>query len=391
MAPRAVGLQVERYVFGPNLGMLWRIPVPDGYVSQYLNGYRDFVGHATPEKPVPWLRLFTNMTTFSQLRGPYLDLLGVRYVLTTPDPLVPDALSAGGERFSESIHGGRAVGASFRARQHGLNRIDVYPRLIGGQPPPWLALHLKRQPDAAAHLSYVRIDRPAIEDGRPLTFYFNPIGDSAGQPFHFYLDAPEAGPDQAFALRAGADGAPRFDAYAVPLTGWQKVVEANGTALYENPAALPRAYLASAVRQLSDDAFYAALDDGSLDPRRTAAVHAPPPPGFQALVGMPPAEHASVEVVAADALTVELRTVLDRPALLVVANSWYDGWRARVDGAEAPVERVNAVLQGVYLAPGPHVVRLSFEPSSVRLGLALAVAALAVAGAALVWERRGGP
>ena len=131
MAPRALGLQVERFVLGPNAGMLWRIPVPDGYVSQYLSRYRDFVSRASPEKPVPWLRMFTNMTTFSQIRAPYVDLLGVRYVLTTPDPLVPDALRPGGGGFSEPVHGQRTVGTAFRARQNGLNRIDVYPRLAG--------------------------------------------------------------------------------------------------------------------------------------------------------------------------------------------------------------------------------------------------------------------
>ncbi|HEY3108426.1 MAG TPA: hypothetical protein VGL23_06720, partial [Chloroflexota bacterium] len=161
MAPRALGLQVERFVLGPDVGMLWRIPVPDGYVSQYLSRYRAFVSRASPEKPVPWLRMFTNMTTFSQIRAPYVDLLGVRYVLTTPDPLVPDALRPGGGGLSEPVQGPRSVGTAFRARQNGLNRIDVYPRLAGVAAPAWLALHLKRAPELEEHLSYVRIDRPA--------------------------------------------------------------------------------------------------------------------------------------------------------------------------------------------------------------------------------------
>lgn len=379
MAPRAVGLQIERYVFGPNLGMLWRIPVADGYVSQYLSHYRDFVERASPEKPVPWLRLFIDMTTLSQVRAPYMDMAGVRYVLTTPSPLVPDQLRPGSGRLSEPIFGQWTGGASFRARQHGLNRIDVYPRMAG-RAPAWVALHLKRNPTTEEHLSYVRIDNPRIHPGEPLTFYFNPIGDSAGREYHFYLDAPDAGPDAAFALEEG-----RFNAYAVPLASWRKLAEANETALYENPNALERAYVVHRVRQVDDDGFYAAIDNGSLDPRRAAGVHAPP--AFPELAGPGDAERSAVELIAADALNVALRTHLERPGLLVVSNSWYPGWVARVGGVERPVERVNAVFQGVYLEAGSHEVRLSFEPRSARLGLAAAAAALAIAAGALMLER----
>jgi hypothetical protein len=408
MAPRALGLQIERYVFGPNLGMLWDIPVADGYVSQYLVRYREFVIRAAPEKPVPWLKLFTNLTTFSQIRAPYVDLLGVKYVLTTPSPLVPDSLRPAAGARSESIFGQRTVGALFRPRQNGLNRIDVYPSLAGGRAPAWLALHLKRDPTTPDHMSYVRIDNPQIKDGEPLTFYFNPIPDSAGRQLYFYLDAPEASAEQAIALRLTeepypgerrlvddrpAPGALRFATYAVPLAGWREVAQANEVALYENPNALERAYVVHSVRQLEESAFYAALDDGSLDPRRTAAVHAAPPGQFAELAAAPPSERTPAEVVVADALTVTLRVAPTRPGLLVVSNSFYDGWRATVDGASTPVERVDAVLQGVYLAPGQHEVRLRFEPRSVKLGLAAASAGLglgvlALAAEALIRRRR---
>src|SRR5205823_664289 len=91
------------------------------------------------------------------------------------------------------------------------------------------------------------------------------------------------------------------------LAGWRKVAEANETALYENPAALERAYVVHGLRELDDEGLYAALDDGSLDPRRVAAVDRPPPPGFEALVGGEGGQRTAVEVVAADPLSVELR------------------------------------------------------------------------------------
>ena len=85
----------------------------------------------------------------------------------------------------------------------------------------------------------------------------------------------------------------------------------------------------------------------------------------------------------------QLPPVAVSAGLLVVSNSWYDGWRARVDGVEAPLERVDGVFQGVYLAPGQHAVRLSFEPRSVERGLLAAGAALGLAAVALGLEWLG--
>jgi hypothetical protein len=60
------------------------------------------------------------------------------------------------------------------------------------------------------------------------------------------------------------------------------------------------------------------------------------------------------------------------PAMLVIAECWHPGWRARVDGRPAPVERVNYLQQGVWLAPGSHTVELSFLPKSMVYGTGVA-------------------
>ncbi|MBI4872057.1 MAG: hypothetical protein HY814_10885, partial [Candidatus Riflebacteria bacterium] len=62
---------------------------------------------------------------------------------------------------------------------------------------------------------------------------------------------------------------------------------------------------------------------------------------------------------------------LEGAGLLVVLESWSTGWRARVDGVERPVVRVAGLIRGVEVCEGERRVELSFEPLSVRLGLAL--------------------
>jgi hypothetical protein len=74
------------------------------------------------------------------------------------------------------------------------------------------------------------------------------------------------------------------------------------------------------------------------------------------------------------------------PALLVVTDSIFPGWHARVDGAERPMLRANGLARGIELSPGRHRVTMRYEPSSFRLGLVVSslslLVSLAVARAA---------
>ena len=47
---------------------------------------------------------------------------------------------------------------------------------------------------------------------------------------------------------------------------------------------------------------------------------------------------------------------------LVLSETYYPGWTARIDGTPSPVRRADYSLQGVAVAPGPHTV--VFESSS---------------------------
>ena len=56
-------------------------------------------------------------------------------------------------------------------------------------------------------------------------------------------------------------------------------------------------------------------------------------------------------------------------ALLVVAESWFPGWKATIDGHRAPVFQADGTFVGVALTAGQHVVTLEYErPASALLG-----------------------
>jgi hypothetical protein len=80
-------------------------------------------------------------------------------------------------------------------------------------------------------------------------------------------------------------------------------------------------------------------------------------------------------------------------SFVVLADAWFPGWSARVDGREVTIHRVNQLLRGVIVEAGRHRIEMTFVPRGwetgvrlTRLGL-LAITALALAWCA--WAIRG--
>jgi len=62
---------------------------------------------------------------------------------------------------------------------------------------------------------------------------------------------------------------------------------------------------------------------------------------------------------------------------VVIADTWYPGWRAEVDGEAAPIHPANLAFRAVPVGAGSHRVELHYRPTSFRLGVGLFVAACA--------------
>jgi hypothetical protein len=66
---------------------------------------------------------------------------------------------------------------------------------------------------------------------------------------------------------------------------------------------------------------------------------------------------------------VELDAEAKRPCHLVLADSNYAGWRARIDGHPARIESAAEIYRAVKLPAGKHHVTFSYEPKSFQYGL----------------------
>lgn len=161
--------------------------------------------------------------------------------------------------------------------------------------------------------------------------------------------------------------------------------------------ALPRAYAVPLVAAVADDSLaLQAMATAVFEPDRVAYTT-----DREVAGDYPGSETATITWVRdlPDSLEIRVRAVA--PAFVVVADSWFRGWNATLDGAPVSIARVNHVLRGIAVPPGEHRVAMAYVPAGWRLGRAatfagwlawLAAAAMvAFAGRAARPVRSGAP
>lgn len=78
---------------------------------------------------------------------------------------------------------------------------------------------------------------------------------------------------------------------------------------------------------------------------------------------------AQAEIVSYGNREVRLRASLSRSGVLVLADSYYPGWRVYVDGKETEILRANLFFRAVPLSAGDHLVEFRYRPWSLTMGV----------------------
>lgn len=143
-----------------------------------------------------------------------------------------------------------------------------------------------------------------------------------------------------------------------------------------DPDALPRARMVPCRHRMADgdpgdvaNAIFAAVQ--ATDPRSAVIVEGDGPvgcadggPGAANILGYED-QHVQIEATG--------------PGTLVLADSWYPGWTATVDGAPVPILRADLLFRAVDIPAGTHRVSFDFDPGVP--GKLLWVSAVALIGA----------
>lgn len=392
-----IALKVQE-LLAPNLPLFWRIPAVDGFDGGVLPLQR-YIRFAEllipPDRLVPDGRLREQISEMPDSR--MLAMLNVAYVVTDK---VRDL-------WFEDVFYDRQIGAK-------LGRASA--PLVVEAPLPFAATHVDL-------IGYVEGDAAALAT---MTDTAHPVAQlevigRRGETERFTLTAggapgaqfADGALDSAMAARAGAvvayrdvEGGRQEYRARLPLSAPMEVAELRLTAapggvtltvqaatlydalskmfsallpsdrgrfrlehsgdvkVYRNLDVTPRAYLAGALAAVTDQ-------EAALDLLRTQAGRVTVVEG--ALDGAQPAGPGDrAEIVAYAPERVEIVTHSAAPALLVLSDSFYPGWRASVTGAPAPIKVVNGLFRGVVVPPGEQRVIFTFAPSGWRAGLWLA-------------------
>ncbi len=76
----------------------------------------------------------------------------------------------------------------------------------------------------------------------------------------------------------------------------------------------------------------------------------------------------SVSVITYEPERVVVRADVSQPAVLVLADTFYPGWEATVDGLPASILRANLMFRGLALEPGSHEVVFTYRPTGWQRG-----------------------
>ena len=148
------------------------------------------------------------------------------------------------------------------------------------------------------------------------------------------------------------------------------VFQSDKYKVYRSNDALPRSFIVHNAWVIKDrDAILRKMTAPDFDPARYAIVEEP-------IEGLP--AHSSTRdtppTISGRSLNkVLLEARLKEPGLLVLADTYYPGWKAFVDGKESRIYRANYILRAVYLPAGEHRVEFRYEPLSFKAGAVISL------------------
>jgi len=359
--------QVE--VLAPNLSLLYDLPAVDGYdggllpLHRYVKLQEVFLGagEMTPDG-----RLREQLTAIPPAR--LLDLTGVRFVITDKqrDLWVDDVyydLEQG-----TAVQPGATLDLDLTA--YPIFEADALGLIASAEAGATASITIAPIEGEAIHLTWYQATgvadppRPVILPlAKAMTLRHLAITNTGGTPMVVQgasLINRRVGAHASITVSAGGDF---------------RRIHTGDVKIYERRNAAGRAWIVHGVTPVADEeAAQAAVADPAFDPRSAAVIEADLPSR--------PAEVASTDervvCVAATGEQMTCQATLAAPGFLVIADAWYPGWRASIDGAPGEILRANLLYRAIPLEKGTHEVTLTYQPHAWRLGVIVSLATITI-------------
>lgn len=376
VAPLLLGWELA---FGPNILSTLGVAEPGGYSSMVPARLRELFIAGDPEGQ-HW-----NILSFYNPSLRLLDLFQVGY-LASPQPredlvewVEVQRMTCSGS--TDEITAGAPVSGRFTPADSAINRFDLKFRREAEAVSDAVLLVRLWQGDERERLALETQQAVAdLTDGQEVTWYFNPEPTAPGQIYVWEVSVANEAARTGVSLCTDEQGQPALAVYGQV---WTQVFE-DGIYYQQRSAPMPRAYVVYAAETVTgDQEAVARLLNPEFDLRNTALLAEPVDLPAQAARS---ASRATLTEYSQTYVVVE--TTASQPGLLLLGDLYHPGWRVTVDGQPAQLLRANHVLRGVLLPAGQHRVEFRFQPSSLRNGALLSLAALLVLVGLMLLDRR---
>jgi hypothetical protein len=391
-------------VIAPNLSLRFQLPGVDGYDGGLLptQDYGKLQSLFVPDdQRLPDGRMREQLHQIPP--GRLLDLTGVRFVLTDKQ----------NDLWAENVYYDLEQSATLKPGEALDIDLANYPRFSATA--LGLVSHLNGvagDGTVAAEIEVRSGDGQAeilpVRAGKETATGTGPAGDvrvarawpdwtgAQGQDYLATLELVEPLAPTAITVRVPADAPGEFVLRGLSLVDQRTGAHASVTVspqgdfrrihtgdvkIYERTQAPGRAWLVHGVQPAANgDAALRILADPAFDPKQSVVIEgelAPQPPGAQQ-------DGEVVKTTEFGPEKIRLDAEVTRPAMLVLADAFYPGWQATVDGAPAPILRGNLMFRAVALTPGSHHVSFSYEPTAWRWGTVVSLAMLVLLASAFL-------
>jgi hypothetical protein len=154
--------------------------------------------------------------------------------------------------------------------------------------------------------------------------------------------------------------------------------------IYRNNDVLPRAFVVSRAEFLTDkNAILARLTRPDFDSSRAVILEENVANG-PSLVD--PSQYTPVVFDRYEPNYIQMHSTLRQPGWLVLTDTYYPGWKVRVDGKLGRILAADYIFRAVPLEPGYHVVEFIYRPDSFLLGLTISILTIVGLLVAGVWS-----
>lgn len=151
--------------------------------------------------------------------------------------------------------------------------------------------------------------------------------------------------------------------------------DSSGVRIYENLSVMPRAFMIYHAQVFRDEGD---VDTALRDPRFNPSVVALLDKAHPGLLGpVDPAPLVQVTDYTPEQVVVDVSSRFS--GLLILADAWFPGWEATVDGLHTKILRANLLLRAVPTPAGHHQVIFRYNPLTFRLGLITSESAFVIA------------